>query len=224
MCQHFRSHAERSFWSDSEFKYAAEDEPGKLLKIEGWPAQRMGDQAPLVYAPKAILAHQAGSAADGSLVNILATRSVLVWNGQVSLEEFLAGLKMAWNEGEKAGHKWIPTWTLTRPPTCLRIEYTPKTTEAWSGHKTLAHLRATPPAIKPGPSGGSIEVEGGRVLFYNLVAVVRLADSRREPNYVRLYSDVSGQMQRPLEIQARSPSHDQDEWQLGELGHTYMLY
>ncbi|KAJ4421756.1 hypothetical protein N0V82_003600 [Gnomoniopsis sp. IMI 355080] len=148
--------------------------------------------------------------------NYLAKWSLIEWKGDVSLEEYLARLTISWTEHNGKVHRWISEWERNGrfPPTILRVRYTPETIESWSGFTSLATLRFCP----------DVCYEDKREQTFNLVAVVRLAETSLDSTYVRVYSAKTGEPLYPTGPRVRKPAHFNDGWKLGEIGHSYMLY
>lgn len=211
------SRGDLQFWCGTEIRVSADGKTEKLAGLNKFP-----DAKHLFYGNgEAILASENEVLDKGSQEawEFLAKSSLIQWKGDVSLEEYLAKLVIAWKEDSGVGHRWIPEWTRdTRaPPTILRIQYTPESVESWSGFEALATLSFCPPTL-PQNRQESLEQR------FNLVTVVRLAKTTRDDTYIRVYSSESGKALSPKGLRAGNPAHVNDRWKLGEVGYSYMLY
>lgn len=218
MQRYLWSRVDLQFWSGKEILTSADGKKEKRKNLTMYPTKAgyYSGMEPAIL-PGDIQKLDARSLERDEL---LAKSGLIIWNGDVPLEDYLAKIVVAWKETDGTRHEWISEWTRDDrcPPTILRIQFTPGKLESWSGFDALASLAFFPPVL------AQRDKEGPREQRFNLVAVVRLANTARECTHVRVYCSELGEALCPKELQARKPAHVNDKWKLGEVGHSYMLY
>lgn len=154
---------------------------------------------------------QSRAKACGMVVaEMLAKESLLKWDGTVSL-----GFAIRTYLKTTSNYRGQSTWPLPNFPLCIRVLYTPKNNKSPRLQEILTLPLKFGARTEPWTQrDGTCSMKISTVSFsYRLVATVRLRSEKSGNDQVRLYK-TSGEPH----------TSSRDEWQVGDPGHSYMLY
>jgi len=108
-------------------------------------------------------------------------------------------------------------------PTVLRVRYTPseETVHRFEDVRTFKFSATVAKRNESGEITGLVKMNSKD---YNLIAVVRERGRPEQDDYVRLYDAAVRNIRPPWLPDELACSYNDDQWRLGEVGHTYWLY